>query len=119
MLTANLTIGSETYNLTGNDLKKSLRARTGDAEGVDQVLTISHDVATINGRTNDRHLVRLDYSVVDENSVSTEASAYLVINQPRSTAVTDANMIAMCVALATFITASSNANLTQVLNGEI
>ncbi len=119
MLTANLTIGSETYNLTGNDLKKSLRARTGDADGIDQVLTISHDVAKINGVTNDRHLVRLDYRTTTVEGVASDASAYLVINQPRTTAVTNATITAMCVALATFITASSNANLTQVLNNEI
>jgi hypothetical protein len=119
MLTANLTIGSETYNLTGNDLKKSLRARTGDAEGVDQILTVSHDVAKVNGRLNDRHLVRLDLSKIDATAVQHDCSAYLVINQPRSTEITDAEIIAMCVALATFITASTNANLIQVLNGEI
>lgn len=119
MLAANLTIGSETYNLIGNDLKKSLRARTGDPAGVDQVLTISNDQAKIGGRVNDRHLVRQDLTKVDGEGLQSEASAYLVINRPRTTAISDAEVIAMCVALATFITANSNANLVQVLNNEI
>lgn len=119
MLAANLTIGTETYNLTGNDLKKSLRSRTGDPNGVDQVLTISHDVAKIAGRTNDRHLVRLDYTTVDSEGIQTDASAYLVINQPRSSAVSNATLISMCETLSTFCTASSGANLAQVLNKEI
>lgn len=119
MLPANLTIGSETYNLIGNDLKKSLRARTADPEGVDQVLTISHDTAKINGQINDRHLVRLDYTKTDDEAKETSASAYLVINQPRSTAVTTVVLLAMCSAIAEFINANAQGNLTQVLNKEI
>lgn len=118
MLATNLTIASETYNLTGQDLVKSIRNRTGDASGIDQVLTISHLPAKVLGVQNVRRLVRLDYLTTDANAKTTTASVYMVVNHPQSSAVANATLIAMMNTLASFITASSNANVTQLLNGE-
>lgn len=118
MLTDNLTIGSETYNLTGRDLTKSLRARTGDAAGIDQVLTISHSLATIAGIKNARHLARLDYYTASEAGIVTTASAYLVVNQPQSSVVTEAIIKGMVGQLAVLVTASTNADLVKILNNE-
>lgn len=120
MLSTDITLGSDVFSLSGNDLVKSTRDLVTEPDSsTDTVLTISKATAKINGVTNDRRLVRIDRTKLSETGAATLASVYLVINQPRSSAFTATNLKDLCVSLATFITASSNAHIVKVLNNEL
>jgi len=120
MLATDLTLGSDVYTLSGNDLVKSTRGLvTEPTAGTETELTISKSQTKIDGLVNDRRLVRIDRSVLSETGTPVKASVYLVINQPKSSVFTAAQIRTLCVSLATFITASSNGHIDKVLNGEL
>jgi hypothetical protein len=67
----------------------------------------------------DRHLARLDRVEVDpdDDTTTVSGSAYLVLEHPRRV-ITEAMILDMVTQLVDFVTASSGANLTKLMNRE-
>jgi hypothetical protein len=67
-----------------------------------------------------RHLVRIDHTVVDAFGVPATASCYMVWVRPANTGVTNAVMLEMTNQLIDLcIEGGSNANVTAILNSEL
>lgn len=105
------------YALRAADLGRSEFSVAGLTLPAEQKLTVSHET----GKGGEqRHLVRLDRTVVDSLNVPATLSTYVVIVRPSNTAVTNAICIEEVNRLVDFfIEGGSNANVTAVLNNEV
>lgn len=105
------------FDLRAADLAKSEYSVAGLTLPSERKLTVSHDT----GKGGEqRHLVRIDDTVVDANLVPATMSVYIVIVRPPSTAVTNALLIENVNRLVDFlIEGGSNANVTKILNSEV
>lgn len=105
------------YALRAADLGRSEFSVAGLTLPLEQKLTVSHET----GKGGEqRHLVRLDRTVVDSLNVPATLSTYVVIVRPSNTAVTNAICIEEVNRLVDFfIEGGSNANVTAVLNNEV
>lgn len=105
------------FDLRAADLDKSEYSVAGLTLPSERKLTVSHDT----GKGGEqRHLVRIDDTVVDANLVPATMSVYIVIVRPPSTAVTNALLIENVNRLVDFlIEGGSNANVTKILNSEV
>lgn len=105
------------FDIRAADLHRSEFSVAGLTYPAERKLTLSHE------ETKDgvlRHLLRVDETVVDALLVPATASAYLVINRPKSTAVTNALIIGIVNYLIDFLVeGGSNANVTKLLNREV
>jgi hypothetical protein len=105
------------FDLRAADLNKSEYSVAGLTLPNERVLSVSHDTGK-NGEQ--RHLVRIDDTVVDANLVPATMSVYMVIVRPSNTAVTNALLIENVNRLVDFlIEGGSNGNVTKVLNNEV
>jgi hypothetical protein len=106
-----------TFDLRAADLDKSVYSVAGLTLPSERVLTVSHDTGK-NGEQ--RHLIRIDDTVVDANLVPATMSVYIVIVRPPSTAVTNALLIENVNRMVDFlIEGGSNGNVTKILNSEV
>jgi hypothetical protein len=106
-----------TFDLRAADLNRSEFSVAGLTLPSERKLTISHDT----GKGGEqRHLVRIDDTVVDALLVPATMSVYLVIVRPANTAVTNALLIENVNRLVDFcIEGGSNGNITKLLNSEV
>jgi hypothetical protein len=105
------------YALRAADLDKSVFSVSGLTLPNEQKMTVSHETAKAGEQ---RHLVRLDRTVVDAFGVPATVSVYMVIVRPPNTAVTNAICLEEVNRLIDFlIEGGSNANVTAVLNSEV
>lgn len=105
------------FDLRAADLDKSIYSVAGLTLPAERTLTVSHDTGK-NGEQ--RHLIRIDDTVVDANLVPATMSVYLVIVRPSNTAVTNALLIENVNRMVDFlIEGGSNGNVTKVLNSEV
>lgn len=105
------------FDLRAADLSRSEYSVAGLTLPSERKLTVSHDT----GKGGEqRHLVRIDDTVVDANLVPATMSVYIVIVRPPNTAVTNALLIENVNRLVDFlIEGGSNANVTKILNSEV
>lgn len=111
-----VTTNQTTFALRAGDLGRAEYSVAGLTLPNEQVITVSHETGK-NGEQ--RHLVRLDVTVVDAFGVPATSSVYLVIVRPPNTAVTNAVIINQVNQLADLMCKSTNANTTKVLNSEV
>jgi len=76
------------YSLITMADRKSIRRDTTAPLGEPSDLTISHSETKVNGEVHDRHLVRVDRTIVNTDGEAVTFSAYLVVQAPRKTATT-------------------------------
>lgn len=119
MLSNTLTIGGDTYNRLGNDLTKGVFGKTGEAAGNTNTLQVQQGTATVGKTPVFRRLVRRDLSKTDEAGLKHEAAVYLVIQHGDDALISEADVVAMASALCAALTASTNALLVQIVNGEV
>lgn len=105
------------FDLRAADLNRSEFSVAGLTLPNERKLTVSHDT----GKGGEqRHLIRIDDTVVDAALVPATMSTYVVIVRPPSTAVTNALLIENVNRLVDFlIEGGSNANVTKILNSEV
>lgn len=105
------------FDLRAADLNRSEYSVAGLTLPSERKLSVSHDT----GKGGEqRHLVRIDDTVVDANLIPATMSVYMVIVRPPNTAVTNALLIENVNRLVDFlIEGGSNANVTKVLNSEV
>lgn len=109
--------GLRVYDLRAADLNRSEYSVAGLTKPNEQALTVSHEIAKAG---EERHLVRVDETVVDALLVPATVSVYIVIVRPPNTAVTNALIIKNTNLLVDFlIEGGSNANVTKILNSEV
>jgi len=106
-----------TFDLRAADINHSEYSVAGLTLPSERKLTISHDI----GKGGEqRHLIRIDDTVVDALLVPATMSVYAVIVRPSNTAVTNALLIENVNRLIDFlIEGGSNGNVTKVLNSEV
>lgn len=105
------------FDLRAADLKRSEYSVAGLTKPAERLLTISHEVAK---GGEERHLVRIDETVLDALLVPATISVYIVIVRPPNTAVTNAVILENVNELVDFlIEGGSNANVTKILNSEV
>lgn len=105
------------FDLRAADLNKSEYSVAGLTLPNARVLTVSHDTGK-NGEQ--RHLIRVDHTVVDANLMPATMSTYVVIVRPPNTAVTDALLKENVNCLVDFLVeGGANANVGKVLNSEV
>lgn len=105
------------YDLRAADLNRSEFSVAGLTKPAEKKLTISHEVAK---GGEERHLIRVDETVVDALLVPATASVYAVIVRPPSTAITNAVITKIVNQLVDFLVEGGvNANVTKVLNSEV
>ncbi|DAD52230.1 TPA_asm: coat protein [ssRNA phage Gerhypos.1_45] len=106
-----------TFDLRAADLNRSEYSVAGLTLPSERKLTVSHDT----GKGGEqRHLVRIDDTVVDTALVPATMSVYLVIVRPPNTAVTNALLIENVNRLVDFaIEGGVNGNITKILNSEV
>jgi len=105
------------FDLRAADLNKSEFSVAGLTLPAERKLTVSHDVGKAGEQ---RHLIRIDETVVDALLVPATVSVYTVIVRPSNTAVTNALVIELINMLTDFlIEGGANANVTKVLNNEV
>jgi hypothetical protein len=105
-----------TYDLRAADLVRSEFSVQSLTLPTEKILTISHETTKAGVQ---RHLIRIDHTLVDSALVPATASVYLNIVRPPNTAITNAAIIAMVNALVDFlIEGGANGNVTRVLNNE-
>jgi hypothetical protein len=119
MLNASLTIGSDTFNRLGNDLTKGVFGKTGEDAGHTNTLTIQQGTAVIGKTKVFRRNVRRDLAIVDENGLSHEMAAYIVIQHGNDALITETVVKDVVLSLCALLTASSAAALIQIINGEV
>lgn len=106
-----------TYVQRFADESKSVFSVAGLTPPNEKKLTISHEVG--NGG-EDRHLARIDYTVVDAFGVAATISCYMVIVRPPNTALTTAVCIGVVYNLVDFlIEGGASANIISLLNNEV
>lgn len=119
MLNASLTIGSDTFNRLGNDLTNGVFGKTGETAGHTNTLKIQQGTAQVGKTKVFRRLVRRDLVIIDESGASHEASAYIVIQHGSDALIDETAVKDLVLSLTTLLTASSAANLVQIINGEV
>jgi hypothetical protein len=77
---------SQSYALTAFGDRKTVRRDSSLGLGLPKDLTISHSESKVDGKLYDRHLVRLDRVLMDEEGDAVTISAYVVIVTPREIA---------------------------------
>jgi len=100
--------------------------RTGSGVGLGTFqsndTTVKLTVSNAYGKRT-RRVARVDFSkiapdpLISTNSIKYTTSAYLVLDQP-ATGFSTAEMVAITTGLATWLTASSGANITKLVGGE-
>lgn len=104
------------YDLRAADLSKSVYSVAGLTLPEERKLSVSHETGK---GGEERHLVRLDRTVLDANLVPATLSVYTVIVRPASTAITNAIVVEEVNRLVDFFIESANANVTKLLNQEV
>jgi hypothetical protein len=108
---------TKSYVLRAGDLGRSEYSVAGLTSPIKQTLSVSHDAGKDG---TERHLVRLDRTLVDAFGIAATISTYVVIVRPPNTALTNATILALINNLVDFlIEGGSNANVTAILNGEV
>jgi hypothetical protein len=105
------------FDLRAADLNRSEYSVAGLTLPAEMKLTVSHDTGKAGEQ---RHLVRLDHTVVDSLLVPATMSVYTVIVRPANTAVTNLLIIQAANRLIDFlIEGGSSGNITKLLNSEV
>lgn len=105
------------FDLRAADLGRSEFSVAGLTLPAERKLTVSHDVGKAGEQ---RHMVRIDETLVDTLLVPGTISVYMVIVRPPNTAVTNAIILENVNELVDFmIEGGANANVTKILNGEV
>lgn len=105
------------FDLRAADLARSEYSVAGLTAPAELLLTISHETTKAGVQ---RHLVRIDHTLVDALLVPATMSVYLNIVRPPSTAITNAEIIFDLNRLIDFLVeGGSNANVTKILNNEV
>lgn len=110
------TEGSIVYDLISMDTKGSVRQVSALSGTNPQTLKVGTTSSVKSGVNRRRHLVRIDASIDDATDGLVPYSAYLVIDRPIATDVTDNNIVAAVGRLCKLV--NTTGYLTKVLNGE-
>lgn len=105
------------FDLRAADINRSEFSVAGLTLPAERKLIVSHET----GKGGEqRHLVRIDDTVVDALLVPATMSMYMVIVRPPNTAVTNALILENVYRLIDFlIEGGAGANITKVLNSEV
>lgn len=106
---------STTYALLSIADGKSVRGNAAATLGQPQTLTVSHSVTKRGSLQVDRHLARLDKTKLDALNSPVGAAVYAVLEVPRNSAITEAEINDMVTQLKNFLSAG---NIDKLLNGE-
>lgn len=99
------------------DSDKSVFSVAGLTPPVETKLSVSHETSKDGTQ---RHMARVDLTVVDSFGVAATGSFHGVWTRPANTAITNAIMIEATNRLIDFmIEGGSNANVTAILNSEV
>lgn len=99
------------------DSDKSVFSVAGLTLPTESKLSVSHEVSKDGTQ---RHLARIDLTVVDAFGVAATGSFHMVWTRPPNTAITNALMLEATNRLIDFcIEGGSNANVTAILNNEV
>lgn len=109
------TAGEKTFNKISSGLTESIFTDSSDS----RKMRISHQRT----KNRSRHMVRLDETIIAADPISglnkqLSYSAYIVIDEPIGSSISDAELTDQVLALTGFLEASSAANTVKVLQSQ-